>query len=118
MNQSLECFKYIFYHLPDPVLVLKEDRTVELVNNIFLRDFQLTQDQVIGHPCYQVLHQFDSSCDTKGVHCPFPAVLAGGTTKRVIQRYANDEGQELFYRSFQLQNTKMCGYLSEIIRHY
>jgi two-component system, NtrC family, sensor kinase len=97
MTQSFECFRYIFDQFPDPVLVLKADRTVELVNNTLLRDFQLTQDQVIGHPCYQVLHQFDSPCDTKGGHCPFPAVLAEGATERVIQRYLNAQGQELVY---------------------
>jgi PAS domain S-box-containing protein len=97
MSRPRNCFQYIFDSLPDPVLVLKPNRTVELVNNTFLRDFQLTKDQVVGHHCYQVLHHFDSTCDQEGIHCPFPEVLAGGTTKRVIQRYSSSDGQSSFY---------------------
>lgn len=86
-------FQRIFDHLPDPVLVLNPDYTVERVNLTFLRRFQMSEAQVLGQPCYQVLRQLEAPCDRKGLFCPLTQVLEQGTTAQVIHRYTGPDGE-------------------------
>ena len=68
-------FQRIFDYLPDPVLVLNPDYTVEEVNQTFLNRFQKKAGEVIGKHCYEVFHQLDEPCDRQGMVCPLPQVV-------------------------------------------
>ena len=85
-------FQRIFDHLPDPVLVLLPNYLVDEVNLTFLNRFQKEAVDVIGKPCYEVFHQFDAPCDTKGLVCPFSSVLEDCRTAQVLQRSENADG--------------------------
>ncbi len=90
-------FQSIFDHLPDPVLVLNEDYIVEEVNQTFLNNFGKTLEEVIGHPCYQIFHQFDEPCDRRGLVCPLPQVVQRCETQSVIQRFSKEDGCQYFH---------------------
>ena len=92
-------FQKIFDHLPDPVLVLNQDYTVEEVNQTFLNQFQKKIEEVIGQHCYQIFHQLDGPCDQHGMVCPLPQVLEENQTTHVLQRFPGADG---------------CSYYSEI----
>ena len=92
-------FQKIFDHLPDPVLVLNQDYTVEEVNQTFLNRFQMNVEKVVGQPCYQVFHQLDAPCDRHGMICPLPQVLQDNQTAHVLQCHPGADG---------------CSYYSEI----
>ena len=85
-------FQRIFDHLPDPVLVLLPDYTVDEVNLTFLQRFQKEAVEVIGKPCYEVVRQFDAPCDTKGLICPFTSVLRDCQTAQFLQHSVNRDG--------------------------
>ncbi|MDD3581284.1 MAG: PAS domain-containing protein [Desulfobacca sp.] len=89
-------FQRIFDHLPDPVLVLNPDYTVEWVNLTFLNRFQTTEGQVRGQRCYQVLRHLDAPCHQRGLFCPLEEVLEKGTTVQVIHRCAGLDGEVSF----------------------
>jgi PAS domain S-box-containing protein len=85
-------FQRIFDHLPDPVLVLLPNYLVDEVNLTFLKRFNKEAVDVIGRPCYEVFHQFDAPCDTKGLACPFKSVIDDCQTAQILQRSVNPDG--------------------------
>ncbi len=85
-------FQKIFDHLPDPVLVLLPNYVVDEANRTFLARFEKKLEEVIGRPCYEVLHQIDEPCDRKGLTCPMPRVLENCETVQVCQWHASPEG--------------------------
>jgi|GEM_PF-222932 len=85
-------FQKIFDHLPDPVLVINSNYIIEEANRTFLNRFQQNSSEVIGKPCYWVLHQLDAACDRYGMTCPLPEVLQHGATVQVLQQYLAPDG--------------------------
>jgi PAS domain-containing protein len=85
-------FQRIFDYLPDPVLVLNPDYTIEEVNQTFLNRFQKKAGELIGKHCYEVFHQLDEPCDRRGMVCPLPQVLKDCVTGRVLQSYPGPDG--------------------------
>ncbi|MCX5890021.1 MAG: PAS domain-containing protein [Deltaproteobacteria bacterium] len=85
-------FQRIFDYLPDPVLVLNPDYTIEEVNQTFLNRFQKKAGELIGKHCYEVFHQLDEPCDRQGLVCPLPQVIKECVTGRVLQSYAGPDG--------------------------
>jgi PAS domain S-box-containing protein len=85
-------FQRIFDYLPDPVLVLNPDYTIEEVNQTFLNRFQKTAGELIGKHCYEVFHQLDEPCDRWGMVCPLPQVIEECVTGRVLQCYPGADG--------------------------
>jgi PAS domain S-box-containing protein len=85
-------FRWIFDHLPDPVLVILPNYVVDEVNLTFLNRFHKSADEVIGKPCYQIFRQFEAPCDSRGMPCPLPRVLDSCRTHQVLQRYLEPDG--------------------------
>ncbi|MHB8069587.1 MAG: PAS domain-containing sensor histidine kinase [Desulfobaccales bacterium] len=79
-------FHRIFDHLPDPVLVLLSNYMVDEVNLTFLNRFQKKEVEIVGKPCYEVFHNFDAPCDTKGMDCPLPRVLESCQTVQAVHQ--------------------------------
>jgi len=90
-------FQRIFDHLPEPVLVLHHDYTVEEVNQTFLTCFQKTPNEVIGQRCYQVFHHLDGPCDRHGMVCPLPQVIKECKTTDVLQCVPAADGRMRYY---------------------
>jgi two-component system, NtrC family, sensor kinase len=89
-------FQMIFDHLPHPVLVLLPNYVVDEVNLTFLNHFQKNADDVIGKRCYEVFHQFDEPCDSKGMACPMPRVLESCQTDQVLQWHQGPDGTKQY----------------------
>ncbi len=89
-------FQRIFDHLPDPVLVINQDYTVEEVNETFLNRFQKKTEEVIGRHCYELFHQLAKPCDQCGMVCPLPKVLQENQATQVLQRFPGDEGDAAY----------------------
>ena len=89
-------FQRIFDHLPDPVLVLEADYLVEEANLPFLKRFHKEAGQVIGRPCYEVIHGLEEPCDRCGLTCPLPEVMEKGQTVQGLHRFENADGTEVF----------------------
>jgi len=85
-------FQRIFDHLPDPVLVLKSDYLLEEANLSSLKRFQKKAEEVVGRPCYEVLHGFKEPCHRHGMPCPLPEVMDKHQVAKVVQRSDNADG--------------------------
>ncbi|MCL4501263.1 MAG: PAS domain-containing protein [Deltaproteobacteria bacterium] len=85
-------FQKIFDHLPDPVLVLLPNYAVDEANLPFLKRFHKTSEEIIGKPCFEVVHQLDEPCDRKGMPCPLPRVLESCQTVQATQCHPGPDG--------------------------
>ncbi len=86
-------FQKIFDQLPDPVLVLLPDRTVEYANQTFFRRFQKTPEEVIGRTCFEIFQDFSRPCLERLEECQFAKVLEEGQTAVSVVNYQDQQGQ-------------------------
>lgn len=55
--------------LPYRIMVVNRDLAIETVNRTFLRDHALSEEDVLGRPCYEVRHGLDKPCSEYGMSC-------------------------------------------------
>ena len=73
--------------MPYRVMVVNMDMTVDTVNRTFLREFNLTRQQVIGQPCFTARYGLDRPCDKMGRDCFIRSHLNEIKKKKLISRY-------------------------------
>ncbi len=73
--------------MPHRIMVVNMDMTVDAVNQTFLREFNLTPQQVIGRPCFMVRYGLDQPCDEIGRVCYIKDHLEEIKEKNLISTY-------------------------------
>ncbi len=73
--------------MPYRVMVVNMDMTVNTVNRTFLREFNLTPQQVIGRPCFLVRYGLDRPCDEAGRACYIKDHMDEIKEKKLISTY-------------------------------
>ncbi|MBW1800069.1 MAG: PAS domain S-box protein [Deltaproteobacteria bacterium] len=73
--------------LPYRTMVVNLNRTVETVNQTFLREFDVTREEVMGQPCWAVRYGLDKPCNEKGGDCVLLSQLDELKEKGLISRY-------------------------------
>jgi PAS domain S-box-containing protein len=73
--------------MPYRVMVVNMDMTVDTVNRTFLREFNLTREQVIGRPCFVARYGLDRPCDEVGRGCFIKSHLEEIKQKKLLSKY-------------------------------
>ena len=55
--------------LPYRIMVVNMDKTIETVNQTFLNAFDLTEEMVLGKPCYEIRQGKGRPCRSDGTNC-------------------------------------------------
>jgi len=74
----------VFESLSFPTLILKPNKTIITANQVFLKTFEVTMDQVVGRTCHEIF--FDSPKPCADDICPFPKVLASKSGHSVFRK--------------------------------
>ncbi len=74
--------------MPYRVMVVNMDMTVDTANQTFLREFNLTPQQVIGRPCFMVRYGLDQPCDELDRVCYIKSHLDEIKEKKLISTYS------------------------------
>ena len=85
--------------MPYRVMVVNMDMTVDTVNQTFLREFNLTPQEVIGRPCFMVRYGLDQPCDEMGSVCYLKTHLDEIKEKKLVSTYIenlDDKGETHF----------------------
>ena len=85
--------------MPYRVMVVNMDMTVDTVNQTFLREFNLTPQEVIGRPCFVVRYGLDQPCDEMGSVCYMKTHLDEIKEKKLVSTYIehlDDKGETHF----------------------
>ncbi len=68
--------------IKDPLFIVNNKFQIVEMNSAFLEKYQLTQKEVIGKFCYQVIHRIFEPCDEQNWTCPLKEVLRLGVPYR------------------------------------
>lgn len=74
----------VFESLSLPALILKPNRVVINVNKIFLKEFGISKNEIIGHTCHEFFYQSKDPCPYET--CPLPKVLAEREGQTILRR--------------------------------
>ena len=83
----------VFDSLSFPTLIMTPDRKIVTANQIFLRKYFLSVDQVVGKACYEVFYRKEI-CPNEV--CPFDKVLTDKIGQTVMQRTTSVTGKFLW----------------------
>lgn len=79
----------------DPIMVIEEGCRVAMVNDALLSLHGETREDVLGQPCYKILHHNDIPCQQPDGECPFMEVFESGRPVRVVHRHYKKNKEEM-----------------------
>ena len=85
--------------LPYRIMVVNMDRTIYTVNQTFIREFDLTREEVLGKPCHEVREAQGKPCGKEGDICFLENHLDELKQTRLIsnyQEYIDENGKTRF----------------------
>ncbi len=84
--------------LPYRIMVVNMDMTVETVNQTFLKEFNLTNEDVLGKHCYEVRYGMHRPCGEAGHVCHLSSLEKLKQEKLIsrIQEFKGEDGEECF----------------------
>jgi len=79
----------------DPIMVIKEDYTIELMNSLLYKTLDELLIANIKHPkCYEVSHHRSTPCDENKHPCPLKTVIKSKKNMKVVHKHHNvNKGQ-------------------------
>jgi two-component system NtrC family sensor kinase len=107
----------VFDSLSFPTLILKPDRVILSANRIFLKNYNVTLEQVVGKACHEIF--FNSSKPCSEDVCPLTRVLANKTGQSILSKKSVDEAEDAWEdRVFSpiLEDSGEVKYIMESIR--
>jgi PAS domain S-box-containing protein len=91
---GLDPYGLVFDSLPFPTVVLDRRMMVDAANRSFLERYGLEEDQVVGHPCYEVFYGRATPCPAE--RCQFPQALSGQENCVNMHQYVDESGEEVY----------------------
>lgn len=85
--------------LPYRLMVFNMDLTVDTVNKTFLKEFGVTEQEVIGKRCHEIRYRLDESCDKMGRICYIKQYMEDFKSRKIfstIREYIDEKGEERF----------------------
>jgi len=73
--------------LSRPAVVINSDHSIEAVNQLFRNTFE-TSAELVGQPCYKVLHGSNRPCSAHGIACPLSSCLANLESAQSVHLHA------------------------------
>ncbi|MBW2022523.1 MAG: PAS domain S-box protein [Deltaproteobacteria bacterium] len=89
----------ILNSLPYRVMVVNRDFTIDTVNQTFLEEMGVTEEEVIGKPCYEVRHSLDKPCNRYGKPCYLEEGFKIGEHKKfssIYKEYVDENNEQRF----------------------
>ncbi|HDZ24682.1 MAG TPA: PAS domain S-box protein, partial [Desulfobacteraceae bacterium] len=90
--EELQKYQKILDSLPDQIMVINKDMSIDMVNKAFLNETGLTREEVLGKGCHEVRYGLDTPCSP----CCLDEVKKRKKTTVVYKKYLDHEGRERF----------------------
>ncbi len=93
MERSTQFLKTVLDSLQDSIAIINvDDFSIDNVNASFLEEFGLTEDEVIGRPCFAVTHRRQAPCTPPDDECPMSHTLESGEPAMCEHRHRSESG--------------------------
>ena len=97
IRRERDWFQKLIDSLPDSIMILDDRRTIKGVNKTFLVERGLSEESVLGHHCYEVIHGRSDTCRGPDLVCPFDGVMATRESCSAIHSHVTPEGESCYY---------------------
>jgi len=74
------------------MIVVGSDYRIMLVNEAFLDRSGMSEEEIVGRPCYEVTHRSSRPCWADGDACPLADVMNSGRSTKVTHEHYTVEG--------------------------
>jgi len=80
----------------EDVIVISLDHRILDVNDTFLKTFELTREETIGHFCYEITHRQLVPCSGLEHPCPLADVIKTGQPSQATHIHLDKKGKKLY----------------------
>jgi len=92
LRNSRDHLENIINSIDNEIIVVDRNHTIQLVNNAYIRNYNLESSSLIGMKCYYVSHGKKEPCTLENRECPVSNVFADGRTRTMIHRHQGKHG--------------------------
>ena len=92
LDQSERYYRLLLDSMHEDIVVLDRDHRITDLNNGVSVTTGLERDQMLGRPCFEVLHGHSESCDRLGEFCGLRQVFATGRPHRCQHQHNTSDG--------------------------
>jgi PAS domain S-box-containing protein len=79
--------------LPYRIMIVNMDMTIDTVNQTFLNEYGLVEEEVLGRPCYEVRYGYHRPCQEQGLLCFLEESRRRKTVFAATKEYKDENGQ-------------------------
>jgi len=95
LREQHKYLQSIINGINDPIMVIKEDYTVDLMNDAVKKNLKYLKISDPEHPkCYEILHHRSTPCDGLDHPCPLRDVMESKEDTVVVHDYCNNKGEK------------------------
>lgn len=84
----------VFDSLSFPTLILKPNREILAANQVFLKKFNVTHDEIVGKTCHEITYNTSEPCPIS--RCPLADVVTDRKNHSIMRRLVSDTGDEIW----------------------
>ena len=96
MARSEKYNRSLIGNVSEDLLVIGPDYRITDVNRSHLRTLGKKREQVVGRPCYEISHGYDSPCIEHGEDCKFVGVFASGQSAYCQHEHFREGGSSVW----------------------
>ena len=115
LQESGHYYRSLLNQMNEQVIVIDKGYRITDVNESFLRHRGFQREQIIGKPCYKVLHHNEHPCHESGQPCTMERVLTTGHSITEQQQQISKDGVESWYNISTSPMTNSSGEIVSII---
>lgn len=98
--ENVNYFKAIINSLQEGIMIIDQGYHIVDANAVICSKYKKERRQLIGRPCYKIIHGFKDPCFLKGVECPVKTVFEKGRPAQTIHRHKLSEEQSAWEEIF------------------
>ncbi|MCK5038923.1 MAG: PAS domain S-box protein [Thermoplasmata archaeon] len=96
LKKSAEFTKTVIDNIPDQLIILDvNDLSIVGANQIFLDDYEMNINEVMGKHCYKLTHNLDSPCHEPNDTCPIHEMMKTGKPHTKEHVHFLNDGNEM-----------------------
>ncbi len=96
LKEKEHYYRSLINSLQEDIIVIDRDLRISDLNNGILKTSGYRRDEIIGKPCYTVLHGANRPCKDRGQPCGHEIALKNGQVVRQQHRHIHRDGSELW----------------------
>ncbi len=101
--------------LHDGIFVLNRDLTIVDVNDAAVQRMGYSREEMVGRPCYQVIHRRDRPCNRTEYPCPAAEVWATGQSVQSLHIHPTATGERLYVEVTAAPLRDKQGQIAEVV---